>query len=58
MTAAAWPLPEQEPDMSRLHLIFTFFLQFFFNETADNGPHIDPWGGATSDNGPHIGPWG
>jgi hypothetical protein len=58
MTAAAWQLPEQEPDMRGLHLIFTFFLQVFFNETAENGPHIDPLGGATADEGPNIDPWG
>jgi hypothetical protein len=44
--------------MGRLHLIFTFFLQVFFNEANDTGPHIDPWGGATSDEGPRIDPLG
>jgi hypothetical protein len=58
MTAAAWPLPEQELGMHRLNLIFTFFLQVFFNESSDTGPHIDQLGGATSDNGPRIDPLG
>jgi hypothetical protein len=44
--------------MRRLHIIFTLFLQFFFNESVENGPNIDPLGGATSDNGPHIDPLG
>jgi hypothetical protein len=58
MKAAAWQLPEQEPDMRGLHLIFTFFLQVFFNEADDTGPKIDPLGGASTDTGPHIDPWG
>jgi hypothetical protein len=58
MKAAAWLLPEQEPVMRRAYLIFTFFLQVFFNEADDTGPKIDPWGGATSNEGPHIDPWG
>ena len=44
--------------MRRVYLIFTFFLQVFFNEADDTGPKIDPWGGATSDEGPHIDPLG
>jgi hypothetical protein len=44
--------------MRRLNLIFTFFLQVFFNEAGDTGPHIDPLGGATADEGPVIDPWG
>jgi hypothetical protein len=44
--------------MRRLHLIFTSFLQIFFNEAVANGSRIDPWGGATSDEGPSIDPWG
>jgi hypothetical protein len=30
--------------MRRLYLIFTSFLQVFFNEAGDTGPKIDPWG--------------
>ena len=58
MTAAAWPIPEQEPGMRRLYLTLTFFLQVFFNETTDNGPWIDPWGAPAPDEGPDIDPWG
>jgi hypothetical protein len=58
MKAAAQPLPEQEPVMRRWYLTFTSFLQVFFNLSADEGPHIDPWGGVTTDEGPHIDPLG
>jgi hypothetical protein len=60
MKAAAWRLPEQEPVMRSLCFVFTALLQIFFNfnEAVDNGPRIDPLGGAASDNGPHIDPWG
>jgi hypothetical protein len=57
MKAAAGPLPEQEPGMRRMYLTLTLFLQFFLS-AVDNGPDIDPWGGATSDNGPDIDPLG
>jgi hypothetical protein len=57
MKAAAWPFPEQEPVMYRLHLAFNLFIQLFLS-AGDNGPHIDPLGGATTDEGPSIDPLG
>jgi hypothetical protein len=57
MKAAAWPFPEQEPVMYRLHLAFNLFIQLFLS-AGDNGPNIDPLGGTTSDEGPYIDPWG
>jgi hypothetical protein len=44
--------------MRLLYLTLSFFRQIFFTESTDNGPHIDPWGGATTDEGPNIDPWG
>ena len=44
--------------MRLLYLTLSFFLQVFFNQASDTGPHIDPWGGATSDEGPSVDPWG
>jgi hypothetical protein len=49
--------PGQEPVMRHLYSAFAFFFQFFF-AAVDEGPHIDPLGGATPDNGPVIDPWG
>jgi hypothetical protein len=63
-TAKAASAPTRNPSEGRTTLdvkaLFGWMSEVFVKAfaSADEGPHIDPWGRATADEGPHIDPLG